>query len=96
MTNLCVVVGVNDNRIGAKPISLIGDKMRYVRMNQISLDLNEVEAIEWKKLNEDEVLSEQIMYSVRIHLKSGKMYTRQIFKNQLEKLKEEYKEMIGE
>ena len=53
MTNLCVVVGVNDNRIGAKPISLIGDIMRYVRMNKISLDLNEVEAIEWKKLNED-------------------------------------------
>ena len=56
--------------------------MRYVRMNQISLDLSEVEAIEWKKIDDDEVISDQTMYSVRIHLKSGKMYTRQVFDNQ--------------
>jgi len=70
--------------------------MRYVRMNQISLDLNEVEAIEWKKIDEDEVISDQTMYSVRIHLKSGKMYTRQVFDNQLKLLKDQFKEIIGE
>ena len=70
--------------------------MRYVRMNQISLDLNEVEAIEWKKIDDDEVISDQTMYSVRIHLKSGKMYTRQLFETQFKELKEQFKEIIGE
>lgn len=70
--------------------------MRYVRMNQISLDLSEVEAIEWKKIDDDEVISDQTMYSVRIHLKSGKMYTRQVFDNQLKLLKDQFKEIIGE
>ena len=70
--------------------------MRYVRMNQICLDLNEVETIEWKKLNEDEVISEQDMYSVRLHMKSGKMFSRQLFETQFEEIKEQYKEMIGD
>ena len=44
---------------------------RYVRMNQLSLDLAEVEAIEWKKIDDDENISAQDLYSIRIHLKSG-------------------------
>ena len=62
-------------------------------MNQLSLDLNEVEAIEWKIKDEDENTTD--LYSVRIHLKSGKMYTRQLFEAQFKELKEQYKEMIG-
>jgi len=69
--------------------------MRYVRMNQLSMDLNEVEAIEWKKITDDENITDQELYSVRIHLKSGKMYTRQIFETQFKELKKQYKEMIG-
>lgn len=69
--------------------------MRYVRMNQLSMDLNEVEAIEWKKITEDENITDQELYSVRIHLKSGKMYTRQVFETQFKELKKQYKEMIG-
>ncbi len=69
--------------------------MRYVRMNQLSMDLNEVEAIEWKKMDDDENITEQELYSVRIHLKSGKMYTRQIFQTQFKELKEQFKNMIG-
>ena len=65
-------------------------------MNQICLDLNEVATIEWKKLNEDEVISEQDMYSVRLHMKSGKMFSRQLFETQFEEIKEQYKEMIGD
>jgi len=68
---------------------------RYVRMNQICLDLDEVETIEWKKIADDEVISEQDMYSVRIHMKSGKMFTRQVFETQFEEVKEQYKELIG-
>lgn len=69
--------------------------MRYVRMNQLSMDLNEVEAIEWKKMDDDENITDQELYSVRIHLKSGKMYTRQIFQTQFKELKEQFKNMIG-
>lgn len=69
--------------------------MRYVRMNQLSMDLNEVEAIEWKKITDDVNITDQDLYSVRIHLKSGKMYTRQVFETQFKELKRQYKEMIG-
>ena len=70
--------------------------MRYVRMNQICLDLNEVESIEWKKVSDDEVISEQDLYSIRVHMKSGKMFTRQVFETQFEEVKEQYKELIGD
>ena len=65
-------------------------------MNQICLDLDEVETIEWKKIADDEVISEQHMYSIRIHMKSGKMFTRQVFETQFEEVKEQYKELIGD
>ena len=71
-------------------------KGRYIRMNQIYLDLDEVETIEWKKIADDEVISEQDMYSIRIHMKSGKMFTRQVFETQFEEVKEQYKELIGD
>tara|TARA_B100001287_G_scaffold276547_1_gene287831 strand:+ start:1712 stop:1924 length:213 start_codon:yes stop_codon:yes gene_type:complete len=67
---------------------------RYVRMNQLSMDLAEVESIEWKKIDDDEVITDQDLYSVRIHMKSGKMYTRQIFETQFKELKEQFKELI--
>ena len=69
--------------------------MRYVRMNQICLDLDEVETIEWKKIDEDETLG-NAMYTLRVHMKSGKMFTRQVYETQFEELKEQYKELIGE
>jgi|TARA_Y100001938_G_C7956406_1_gene361947 hypothetical protein len=68
---------------------------RYVRMNQLSLDLAEVEAIEWKKIDDDENISAQDLYSIRIHLKSGKMYSRQLFETQFDELKEQFKGLIN-
>lgn len=64
-------------------------------MNQICLDLDEVETIEWKKIDEDETLG-NTMYTLRVHMKSGKMFTRQVYETQFEELKEQYKELIGE
>tara|TARA_R110002020_G_C15784472_1_gene729564 strand:+ start:282 stop:497 length:216 start_codon:yes stop_codon:yes gene_type:complete len=69
--------------------------MRYVRMNQICLDLEEVETLEWKRIDEDEVIGERNMYSLRVHMKSGKMFTRQVFESQFEDIKEQWKEVIG-
>ena len=69
--------------------------MRYVRMNQICLDLEEVETLEWKQIDEDEVIGERNMYSLRVHMKSGKMFTRQVFESQFEDIKEQWKEVIG-
>lgn len=68
--------------------------MRYVRMNQLSMDLKEVEAIEWKKITDEENITDNELYSVRIHLKSGKMYTRQVFDAQFREFKEQFREHI--
>ena len=62
----------------------------------VDLDLEEVETIEWKKIADDEVISDKDMYSLRIHMKSGKMFTRQVFESQFEEVKEQYKELIGD
>jgi hypothetical protein len=69
--------------------------MRYVRMNQICLDLDEVETIEWKKIDEDETLGNS-MYTLRVHMKSGKMFTRQVYETQFEELKEQFKDILNE
>ena len=56
-----------------------------IRMNEILLDLDEVESIEWRHQEDD-------MYSVRFHMKhSGKMFTRIVHENQLQQLKEQFK-----
>ena len=64
-------------------------------MNQICLDLEEVETIEWKQIDENEVIGERNMYSLRVHMKSGKMFTRQIYDSQFDDIKEQWKELIG-
>jgi len=56
-------------------------------MNEILLDLEEVETIEWK---EDD--NEYNRYTVRFHMKSGKMFTRLVNKIQLKILSEQFKE----
>ena len=56
-----------------------------IRMNEILLDMDEVESIEWRH-------QEDGMYSVRFHMKrSGKMFTRIVHENQLQQLKEQFK-----
>ena len=64
---------------------------RYLRLNQIALDFEEVECIEWKTV--EEFSSE---YSLRFHLKSGKCFTRQVQENQFKNIKEKYKEILKE
>ena len=58
-----------------------------IKMNEILLDLEEVETIEWK---EDD--NEYNRYTVRFHMKSGKMFTRLVNKIQLKILSEQFKE----
>ena len=67
---------------------------RYVRMNQLCTDLKEVEAIEWKKIDDDENITGSNLQSVKIQLKSGKMYSRQLFDQQFEELKDNFKELL--
>tara|TARA_R100001510_G_C7622360_1_gene182956 strand:- start:666 stop:902 length:237 start_codon:yes stop_codon:yes gene_type:complete len=56
-----------------------------IKMNEIVLDMEEVESIEWKHDGGE-------AYSVRFHMKSGKMFTRIVHKNQLDTLIEDFKE----
>ena len=58
---------------------------RYVRMNQICLDLEEVETIEWKKIADDEVISDRDMYSLRIHISLVKCLLDKCLKHNLKK-----------
>ena len=57
------------------------------------MDFNEVECIEWKKVDED-FTSDAEQYSLRFHLRSGKMFTRQVHETQFESIKEKYKDNI--
>ena len=75
---------LNDIQIGAKPIRK-GERKMIIRMNEILLDMNEVESIEWREQGNE-------MFSVRFHMKqSGKMFTRIVHDNQLQQLKEQFK-----
>ena len=56
-----------------------------IRMNEILLDMDEVESIEWRKQDDG-------TFSVRFHMKSsGKMLTRIVHENQLQQLKAQFK-----
>mgnify|MGYP003144961043 CR=1 FL=1 len=69
---------------------------KYLRLNQIAVDLSEVECIEWKQIDDEEQYSEKILYSVRLHLKSGKMFTRQVYDTQFDNIKEQFKDILRE
>ena len=62
-------------------------KNRLIKLNEILLDLEEVETIEWKEDDDDFE-----RFSVRFHMKSGKMFTRLVHENQLKILSEQFKE----
>lgn len=47
-----------------------------------------------EKIDDDENITDSNLYSVRIHLKSGKMYSRQLFEPQFEELKDNFKELL--
>ena len=56
-----------------------------IRMNEILLDMDEVESIEWREQNDG-------AFSVRFHMRnSGKMFTRIVHENQLKQLKTQFK-----
>tara|TARA_R110000751_G_scaffold43022_2_gene99525 strand:- start:394 stop:585 length:192 start_codon:yes stop_codon:yes gene_type:complete len=58
-----------------------------IKLNEILLDLEEVETIEWKEDDDDFE-----RFSVRFHMKSGKMFTRLVHENQLKILSGQFKE----
>jgi hypothetical protein len=56
-----------------------------VKLNQLVVDFRKVESLEWKELDD-----EKGQFSLRLHTSSGKMYTRQVSKVDLESIKEQY------
>tara|TARA_R100000005_G_scaffold95768_2_gene78662 strand:- start:1279 stop:1497 length:219 start_codon:yes stop_codon:yes gene_type:complete len=71
---------------------MIRENTTYFRLHQLCFDMAEVESIEWKRLEEEP----DNPYSVRIHLKSGKQFTRQLFEQQFKQLKEQFKHQLGD
>tara|TARA_R100001086_G_C11823577_1_gene254707 strand:- start:98 stop:322 length:225 start_codon:yes stop_codon:yes gene_type:complete len=60
-------------------------KKMIVKLNQLVVDFGKVESLEWKELDD-----EKGQFSLRLHTASGKMYTRQVSKVDLESIKEQY------
>ena len=56
-----------------------------VKLNQLVVDFGKVGSLEWKELDD-----EKGQFSLRLHTASGKMYTRQVSKVDLESIKEQY------
>lgn len=60
------------------------------------MDLVDVECFEWKVVEQDSDISDQDLYTLKIHTKSGKTFTRQVLTNQFVQIKDKYKELLGE
>ena len=58
-----------------------------VKLNQLVVDFGKVESLEWKELDD-----EKGQFSLRLHTASGKMYTRQVSKLDLDTIKEQYEQ----
>ena len=58
-----------------------------VKLNQLVVDFGQVESLEWKELAD-----EKGQFSLRLHTSSGKMYTRQVSKLDLDTIKEQYEQ----
>tara|TARA_R110000751_G_scaffold297194_1_gene406675 strand:- start:997 stop:1194 length:198 start_codon:yes stop_codon:yes gene_type:complete len=61
--------------------------VNITKMNKLVIDLDEVESIEW-----EENLNGEDAYTIRFHMKSGKMYTRILLEPQFNQLVSTYKE----
>jgi len=64
--------------------------MGFIRLHRLLLDIGRVETIEWHDVSEEmsDKESEQKLYSVVFHMKSGKKFTRRIFETQLQQCKD--------
>jgi hypothetical protein len=76
------------------PQEIEEEMIEYARLNRMIVDLNEVEAIEWKILN-DETFETHLNQSVRFHMKSGRYLQRRMAWPHLKKILRLFKEMKG-
>ena len=76
------------------PQELEEEMIEYARVNRMIVDLNEVEAIEWRILK-DEVFETHLNQSVRFHMKSGRYLQRRMSWPHLKSILRQYKEMKG-
>jgi hypothetical protein len=64
---------------------------RWIRMNQLIIDLREIEAISWQ---ESKGYPGEL--SVRFHMKTGNYHTRRLQPEQLKIFRDKYKGAIGD
>ena len=64
--------------------------MGFIRLHRLLLDIKRVETIEWHDVSEEmsDKESEQKLYSVVFHMKSGKKFTRRVYEIQLQQCKD--------
>ena len=62
--------------------------MNHYRLNRLTIDLDEVESIEWSNVSNETLDENPDLYQVVLHMKSGKKFTRRVYENQLQQILE--------
>jgi len=65
---------------------------KLMRANKLALRLEEVECLEWSNVSEERLeYTEEKLYQIIFHMKSGKKYTRRVYATQLGQLIDQLK-----
>tara|TARA_R110000824_G_scaffold209542_4_gene395366 strand:- start:389 stop:598 length:210 start_codon:yes stop_codon:yes gene_type:complete len=64
--------------------------MNVYRLNRLAIDLDEVESIEWSDVSNEALGENPDLHQVVLHMKSGKKFTRRVYRRQFEELVEEF------
>ena len=64
--------------------------MNHYRLNRLTIDLDEVESIEWSNVSNETLDENPDLYQVVLHMKRGKKFTRRVYRKQFEELIEEF------
>tara|TARA_R110000824_G_scaffold196128_8_gene379193 strand:- start:4459 stop:4683 length:225 start_codon:yes stop_codon:yes gene_type:complete len=57
---------------------------RLIKINHLAIKPDEVEAVEWSDVSKEKLeYSDEKLYQIVFHTKSGKKYTRRVYEQQL-------------
>jgi len=71
--------------------------MEFIRLHNLIIVTRNVESIEWRDVTEelsDTDYTNNSLYSIVFHMRSGKKFTRKVYGTQLEQCKEALKDYL--
>ena len=61
--------------------------MSFIKVHRAIIEESEIEAVEWNTVsNERPSDSEDELYQIQFHMRSGKKFTRRVYENQLQEI----------